>query len=82
MYDEIVSKDFFMLKYCLDRYKTQKMFNKVTEAFFTNIKICSSLIRYKKQLKSLMMLYSLMIIYSFLMKILVMSQFLVMKWIF
>ena len=28
-----------MLKYCLDRYKTQKMFNKVTEAFLPTLKL-------------------------------------------
>ena len=32
--DKAVSRDSFMLKYCLDRYKTQGMCNKAADVFY------------------------------------------------
>ena len=33
MREKAVSKESFMLKYCLDRYNTQEVFEKVVDAF-------------------------------------------------
>ena len=42
MCNELVSKELFMLKHCLDRYKTQEMRDKSA-----SIKICSQLVCYE-----------------------------------
>ena len=38
MCDKAVSKDPFVLKYCLDRYKSQEMRNKAVDAFLPTLK--------------------------------------------
>ena len=38
MCDRVVSKDLFMLKSCLDRYKTQKMYDKAVNDRLTSLK--------------------------------------------
>ena len=56
MYDKVVPEDLFILKYCLDRYKTQEMSDKTVDTFLLTLK--------------------------FVPKFLIMSHFLVMKWVF
>ena len=38
MYDKLVSEEPFMLKYCLDGYKTQEMCDKAVDAFLSTLK--------------------------------------------
>ena len=38
MCNKVVSKEPFMLKYCLDRYKTQEMCDKAVDAFLSMLK--------------------------------------------
>ena len=64
-----------MLKYCLGRYKTQEMCNKVVGDFLPTLKFIPDWFVTNKMIKTLLMLYSQMMIYSLLMKILVMSHF-------
>ena len=42
MCDKIISKEPFILQYCLDRYKTQKMFDKAVVAFLVALNIVLS----------------------------------------
>ena len=38
MRDKFISKDSFMLKYCVDRCKTQEMCDKAVDAFLRTLK--------------------------------------------
>ena len=80
---KIVSEDPFILKYCVDRYNTQEMRDKAVDAFLPALKFVPDWFLTKKNLlKNVMMLNFLMMIKYFLMKIMVMSHFLVLKWVF
>ena len=70
-----------MLKYCLDRYKTQTMRDEFVDDCLSALKFVSELLVTDK-MTSFMRFNSLMMTYSFLMKILVTSLFLLMKWVF
>ena len=82
MCDRVASGDPFVLKYCLNRYKVQKMWDKVVEDCMSTLKLAPDWFVQTRSLKIFMLLYSLIMIYSFLMKILVKSDFLVVKWVF
>ena len=38
MCEKVVSKEFVMLKYCLDKYKSQEMFKETVNAFLPLLK--------------------------------------------
>ena len=40
MCDKVVSKDPFMLKFCLEKYNSHEINDKAVGCFSTNIKIC------------------------------------------
>ena len=48
MCDNAVSEDHFKLKYCPDRYKSQKICDKDADGFSASITICPRLNCYKK----------------------------------
>ena len=60
--EKVVSKDAFMLEYCLDRYKTQEMCDKEVDAFLSTLKFIVIGLLQLKRLKNLMIIYSAMII--------------------
>ena len=60
--EKVVSKDAFMLEYCLDRYKTQEMCDKEVDAFLSTLKFIAIGSLQLKRLKNLMIIYSAMII--------------------
>ena len=64
MYDRVLYEDPFMLTYCLERYKTQKMCNEAAKNCLRALNDLYGLLQVKS-LKSFMMLYSLMMIYLF-----------------
>ena len=68
MYDKALSKDLFMLKYYHDRYKTQEICDKAVDDFLPALKYVSYWFVTGK-------------IVNDLIKILIMSHFLVMKWV-
>ena len=53
MYDKILSKHPFMLKYCYDRYKTQEMCGKVVNGFLPALKVVPNLFVTSKTIKKL-----------------------------
>ena len=44
MYEKAVSKEIFMLKYCLNRYKTQEISEKADDACLQSLKLVSVLV--------------------------------------
>ena len=82
MCDKSASENPFMLKYCHDRYKTQELCDKVVDGFLPALKFVLDWFVTSKMIKKL---YT--VLYAddgllFLMKILIISQFVVMKWVF
>ena len=79
MCDKVVPEDLFILKYCLDRYKTQEMSDKTVDTFLLTLKFVPNWFVISKMIKKLDddCRYNLL-----LMKFLIMSHFLVMKWVF
>ena len=71
-----------MVKCCLDGYKTQEMCDKAVDNFLPTLEFVPDWIVTSKMIIMLVMLYLQMMIYSFSMKILVMSHFQVMNWVF
>ena len=53
MCDKVVSEDPFMLKYCLDRYNTQKMCDKAVDAFQPALKFVPGWLVTSKLIKKL-----------------------------
>ena len=82
MYDSVTSEDSFMLVYCPDRYKTQKMRDEAADDYLAALKfIPDCFVRTKMIKKLLTTLYADDNILYFK-EILVMSCFLVMKLVF
>ena len=79
MCNEVVSEDFFILKYFPNRYKTQKMCNIAVDASLPAFKHVPDWLFTKRILKNLIMIYSLMTKQSLLLKILITSHFVVIK---
>ena len=70
MCSKVVSENSFMLKYCLDRYKIQEMFDKAVYASLPKLKFISIGLLQVRWLKNLI-LYSLMMLSSLLIKVLI-----------
>ena len=51
--DKDVFKDLFMLKYCLDRYKTQEMYNKAVDTFLPTLKFVADGFVISRMIKNL-----------------------------
>ena len=71
-----------MLKYCHDSYKTQEMCDKVVDNFQPALTFVLDWFVKNKIIKNFILLRTQMIVYTFLMKNLVISHFVVMKWVF
>ena len=76
MYDKAVSKDPFMLKYCLNGYKTQEMCDKAVNNFLPALKFVSDWFVTSKMIKNLHNALFTDDDILFLTKILAMSHFL------
>ena len=74
MCEKAFSEDFFMLKYCLDRYKTQEMCDKALNNFLPTLNFIPDWFATSKLFKKIYNALSAMMIYYFLMEILVMSR--------
>ena len=79
MCDKGVSKNPFMLIYCPDRYKPQKICDQAVDDCLQHSVLFLVGLLQVKCLKSFMMLYKQIMIYSFLMKILIKAHFLLIK---
>ena len=77
-----ISEDRFVLVYCHNKCKTQKMCNEALNDCLASLKFFSDWFVTSKMIKNFVLLYTQIIIYSILIKILEMSYFLVMKWVF
>ena len=53
MCDKVVFEDPFMLKYCLDRYRTQEMWDKAFDAFLPALKFVPHCFVTSKMIKKL-----------------------------
>ena len=53
MYDKVVAKDPFILEYCLDRCKTQQMYDKAVDAFLPTSKFFTDCFVISKIIKKL-----------------------------
>ena len=82
MCENVISEDTFILVYSPDIYKTQKMCDEAVGDSVGALKFIPDWFVTSKMIKTLLLFYAQMIIYSILTKILVMSYFFVMKWIF
>ena len=81
MCDKVLSKGNFMLKFCLDKYRSQEMCNKAVAVFLPTLKFVPDLFVTSKMIKNLMLSYYVRMIQPMMMsvKILIMSHFLPMK---
>ena len=79
MRDSSVSEDPFLIVYCPDKYKTQRMCDKAVDDSLAALKLISYWFVTSKMIKKFLLLCTQMKTYSTLMKILVMSYFLVLK---
>ena len=77
-----VSDDPFVLKYCINRYETQEMCDKAVDGFLLALKFVIDWFVINKMIKKLHNALFADDDIIFLMKILVMSHFLGMKWVF
>ena len=82
MCDKVVSKDPVMLKYFLDRYKTEEMCDKAVDNFLPALKFVPDWFVTGKMIEKLHNVLFEDDNILFLMKILEMSYFPVMKWLF
>ena len=82
MYDKTVSSDAFMLKYCLNRCKTQKMCDKAVDDFLPALKFVPDWFVTSKLIKKLHNAPFADDYILFFVNILVMSHFLVTEWVF
>ena len=71
-----------MLKYCYDGYKIQEMSNKAVDYFLPEFKFVANGLVTSKMIKKFLTSINADENYSTLMKILVMSYFHIMKWVF
>ena len=82
MYERAISQDPFMLVYCPDKHKTRKMCDEAIEDCLASFNLLPEWLFTSKMIKrNFLLLYTQMIIYSILIQILVVSYFLVIKWI-
>ena len=82
MCDKAFPEDSFILKYCLDRYKTQEMSDKAVDNFSSTLKFVPDWFVTSKTMKNLILLHLQMTIYSLLMNILVTPHLQLTKWLF
>ena len=80
--DIVVSLYPFSIVHCPDKYQTQRMWDEAVENSLAALKLIPIGLLQVKCLKNLILLCTQMMVYSFLMKILVMSHFAVMKYVF
>ena len=80
--DIVVSLYPFLIAYCPDKYKTQRMCDEAVDDSLAAWKLIPSWFVTSKMIKKFILLCTQMLVYSFLMKILMMSHFIVMKWVF
>ena len=78
----VISRCLFVFDSVFDHYKTQEMCNKADNDFLPALKFVPDWFVTSKRIKNFLLFYMKMIIYSILTKILVMPDFLVMKWTF
>ena len=71
-----------MLKYCLDRSNIHKICDKAIDSFLPALKFVPDWFATSQTNKKFIMYYLQLMIYSFFMKILAMSYFLVVQWVF
>ena len=82
MYERAISEDPFMLVYCPNKHKTQKLWDEAIEDCLAAFKLLPEWLFTSEMIKKdFLLLYTQMIIYSILIQILVVSYFLVIKWI-
>ena len=79
MFEKTVSKNPFLLEHCPDKYKSQKMYDKVVGDCPAALKFLPDWFLTSKMIKNFMLLNTQMMVYLFLINILVMSHFVVMK---
>ena len=82
MCGRVVSEDPFLIVYCPDKYKTQKMCDKAVDDSLAALKLIPDWFVASKMIKDFSLFFTQMKVYSTLIKILVLSYFLVMKWLF
>ena len=82
MCGRVVSEDPFLIVYCPGKYKTQKMCDKAVDDSLAALKLIPDWFVTSKMIKDFSLLFTQVKIYSTLIKILVLSYFLVMKWLF
>ena len=82
MCDKAVSEESFLILYCPDEYKTQRMCDEAVDNSLKTLKLIPDWFVTSKMIKNFLVLCTQMKIYCTLMKILVMLYFLVMKWVF
>ena len=80
--DTVASLYPFLIIHCSDKYITQKMCDEAVDDSIAALKLIPNWFVTTKMTKKLYMLCMQMMVHSFLMKILVMSCFAVMKWVF
>ena len=79
--DIVVSSYPFLVVYCPDKYIPQKMCDEADDSLAA-LKLIPNWFVTRKMIKNFILLCTQMIVSSFFMKILVMSHFVVMKWVF
>ena len=82
MCEWVISEDPFLTVYCRDEYITQKMCDEAIDDSMTTMKLTPDwFVSSKMTLKIFLLLFILIKVYSILTKVLLMSYFLVMKWV-
>ena len=82
MCDRVVSKDYFSIVYCPEKYKAQRMCDEAVDGSLAAPKLIPDWFVTGKMIKLFAALYADENILYFLMKILIMSYFLVMNGLF
>ena len=82
MCDSVTSEDLNFIVYCPDKYITQRICDEAVDDSLAALKLIPDWFDASKMISKIILLCAQMKIYSILMKILVMSYFLVMKWVF
>ena len=82
MCDRVVSKDFFLILYCPDKYITQNKCNEAGDDSPAALKLIHDWFVTSKMIKKILLLSMQMEIYSILVTVLVMLNLIVMKWVF
>ena len=78
----VVSEAPFLTVYCLDKYKTQAICDEAVNDSLVALKLFSDWFVTGKMIEKLILLSTQMKIHFILMKILVMTHFLAMNWVF